>query len=88
MMQTISFKRFFENNNYRIDERVFGEKVSILGTIFGCRHEHLSRPFEQNKTPYIVCLECGARKQFSNETFQTFGAFYHPPIVRDISEVF
>lgn len=86
-MQTISLKRFFENNDQRIDERVFGEKIGLLGLFFGCQHVRLSRPFEQNKTAYRTCLECGARKQFNNRTFETFGSFYHPPIVREITEL-
>ena len=87
-MQTVSLKRFLENDKHRINERVFGEKVGFLGNLFGCWHENLSRPFEQYNSAYIACLDCGARKQFNNKTFKTFGAFYHPPIVRPIQEFF
>ena len=70
-----------------IDERIFGKKVGLMGKLFGCWHNELSRPFKRSKTSYRVCLSCGARKQFDDTTFRTFGGFYHPPIVRKVAEV-
>ncbi len=65
-----------------IDIRVFGDKVGFLGRVFGCLHRDLSRPFTRGKMGYRSCTECGARAGFDNETFKTYGGFYHPPIVR------
>ncbi len=61
--------------------RVFGEKVGLIGKIFGCWHEEMSRPFSQERIAYRTCMKCGARKQFNSETLQTHGAFYFPPLV-------
>ena len=83
-MQTISLENRIQNVRNSIDRRIFGEKVGVFGKLFGCWHENLSRPFGQNTTTYRTCLECGARKQFNTETLQTHGAFYYPPIVREI----
>jgi hypothetical protein len=62
---------------------IFGHKVGLIGKLFGCRHENLSRPFSQNNVTYRSCLDCGARRQFDGQTLQTFGAFYYPPIVKE-----
>lgn len=65
-----------------VDRRVFGEKVGFLAKFFGCEHRNISRPFISGKTSYRTCLQCGARKQFDTETFETFGEFYYPPAER------
>ncbi len=65
-----------------IDRRVFGEKVGLLGKIFGCWHEDMSRPFSHEHIAYRSCMKCGARKQFDSETLRTHGSFYFPPIVK------
>ena len=67
----------------KIDSFVFGQKMSLLTKLFGCWHENLSRPFTQGKTSYRSCLDCGARKQFNAETFETYGKFHAPPIVQE-----
>jgi hypothetical protein len=66
-----------------IDSCVFGRKLGLGAKLFGCWHENLSRPFTQGKTSYRSCLDCGARKQFNAETFETYGKFYAPPIVQE-----
>lgn len=75
--------------NYKIDENktavehnFFGEKVGLLGKLFGCGHQNLSRPFSKNNVGYRSCLNCGARKQFNPKTLETFGSFYFPPIIK------
>lgn len=60
-------------------ERVFGGKIGLFGTLFGCWHKRLSRPFTIDKDSYRSCLHCGARKQFNADTLQTFGKFHYPP---------
>ena len=65
-----------------VDQRVFGEKVGLIGKIFGCWHEDMSRPFSREKIAFRSCLKCGARKQFDSETLETFGGFYFPPITK------
>jgi hypothetical protein len=66
-------------NRRMIDSRVFGPKISMISTVFGCWHDNLSRPFTRGKTSYRSCLHCGARKQFNAETLETFGSFYASP---------
>lgn len=65
-----------------IDRRVFGEKVGLIGKIFGCWHEEMSRPFSDENIAYRSCIKCGARKQFDSGTLQTHGSFYFPPVVK------
>ena len=62
-----------------IDTRVFGQKIGMLSTVFGCWHDNLSRPFNDGKTVYRSCLGCGARRQFDPESLRTFGRFYATP---------
>ena len=63
------------------NDQAFGEKMGIMGKIFGCWHKELSRPFTNQKQSYRVCLNCGARKHFDAENLKTFGPFYYPPSV-------
>lgn len=58
---------------------VFGEKIGLIGKLFGCWHKDLSRPFTIKNSSYRVCLDCGARKRFDAENLRTFGPFYYPP---------
>jgi hypothetical protein len=58
-----------------------GQKIGIMGKIFGCWHKDLTRPFTENKRSYRVCTECGARREFDTKTFKTLGTFYYPPSV-------
>lgn len=62
-------------------DRVFGEKIGIMGKIFGCWHKHLSRPFTNQKRSYRACLDCGAMKRFDTDTLKTVGPFYYPPTI-------
>ena len=62
-------------------DRVFGDKIGIMGKIFGCWHKQLSRPFTNQKSSYRACLNCGALKHFDTETLKTYGAFHYPPII-------
>ena len=63
------------------NDRVFGEKIGIMGKLFGCWHKELSRPFSNRKSSYRACLNCGAMKRFDTENLKTFGPFYYPPVV-------
>lgn len=69
----------------RLDKRVFGEKVGVLASLFGCWHDNVSRPFVEGKTAYRSCLKCGARKQFDSATLKTHGKFYYPPLVKRVN---
>ena len=66
----------------KIDRYVFGNKLGLMVTLFGCWHNNVGRPFVQGKTAYRSCLQCGARKQFNSETLETHGTFYFPPVIK------
>jgi hypothetical protein len=63
-------------------EAAIGTKIGIMGTLFGCWHKRLSRPFTEKNSSYRTCLECGARRKFNTESFKTSGPYYYPPSVR------
>ena len=63
---------------------VFGEKIGVIGKVFGCWHKNLTRPFSAGRQYYRACLECGARRRFDAESFKTFGSFYYPPTVSSV----
>lgn len=60
---------------------VFGNKIGLLGSLFGCWHKQLTRPFTIGSDSYRACLDCGARKQFDTQTLETIGSFHYPPTV-------
>lgn len=55
-----------------------GTKIGIFGSLFGCWHKRLTRPFSERNVSYRACLECGARKNFNTQNFKMFGPFYFP----------
>ena len=59
----------------------FGKRIGIVGKVFGCWHNNLTRPFTNQSGSYRACLNCGARKPFDTQTLKTFDSFYYPPIV-------
>jgi hypothetical protein len=61
------------------DESVFGAKVGLIATIFGCWHSNVSRPFGSGSKTYRACLDCGARQPFDLEKFKSRGRYYYPP---------
>lgn len=62
-------------------ENAFGDRIGLVGKIFGCWHKQLSRPFSDKKSAYRACLNCGARKRFDTANLKTFGPFYYPPAI-------
>jgi hypothetical protein len=66
-----------------VDQFVFGQKVGLMTTLFGCWHNNISRPFVNGKIAYRSCLQCGARKHFNPETLKTDKNFYFPPAAKD-----
>ena len=62
-------------------------RLSKIGTvlnrwfseIFGCQHREMSRPFSRHGETYRVCITCGARRQFDDQTWNSSGRYYHKP---------
>jgi hypothetical protein len=65
-----------------ISEGVFGREVGLITRLIGCYHRDLSRPLSERGTAYKSCLNCGARKPFNPETFESDGKFYYPPVTQ------
>jgi hypothetical protein len=80
MNQVLDQNRIAQSVLNRTD-RVFGDRIGIMGKIFGCWHKELSRPFTNQKSSYRACLNCGAMKRFDTETLKTVGPFYYPPTI-------
>jgi hypothetical protein len=45
--------------------RVLTRVVHSITSVFGCRHDRLSRPFTIQSQSYMVCLECGRKVFYS-----------------------
>lgn len=58
--------------------QIFGKKIGLLATLFGCSHPRLSRPFSHDNVGYRTCINCGAKKKFDLETRTTSAAAYYP----------
>lgn len=71
-----------KSRSNHLNEQVFGDKVGLFASLFGCWHKRITRPFTESKACYRACLDCGARKPFNPETLETERRFYYPPIVK------
>ena len=47
--------------------RVLRNVVHVVSSVFGCKHERLTRPFTIQKQSYMMCLECGQKVFYSME---------------------
>jgi hypothetical protein len=63
-------------------EDPIGEKIGFFGKLFGCWHKRLTRPVTRNRVTFRSCIDCGARRKFDMERFQTMGPFFYPPTVK------
>ena len=56
--------------------------------IFGCAHNEMSRPFSRHGESYRVCINCGARRQFDPQTWNSSGRHYYKQArVSDLQDV-
>ena len=78
-MQTILEQNRIAQSFGNQTDKAFGNKIGLLGMLFGCWHKSLSRPFTIGNDSYRACLDCGARKHFDPQTLKTFGSFHYPP---------
>ena len=47
-----------------------------VGSIFGCSHREMSRPFSRHGETFRVCIDCGAHRQFDSKTWESSGPYY------------
>lgn len=59
-----------------INKKMFEKPIGLIGRVFGCWHQELSRPFTNERESYRMCLHCGAHRRFDTETFKTYGPYY------------
>ena len=69
---------------YSQSERKTLENVTLAiarwtGELFGCKHREMSRPFSRHGETYRVCISCGARRRFDEETWNSSGGYYFKP---------
>ena len=50
-----------------------------LAAFFGCPHKEMSRPFSRQGETYRVCINCGARRNFDGNTWNSSGPYYFKP---------
>jgi hypothetical protein len=48
--------------------------VFLYDFMFGCGHEHVTRPFTLNRRTYKVCLDCGKQIYYSPVTMRQLTA--------------
>ena len=53
-------------------------RVGLTARLFGCHHKRLSLPRSNSNESYRECVNCGTRRNFNPETWQTIGPFYFP----------
>jgi len=84
-MQTILEQNYIADKIINKTDGIFGGKIGILASVFGCWHKQLSRPFTNANESFRVCIECGARRRFDANILKTFNSFYYPPTVLPVS---
>ncbi len=72
------FENVAKELNSNIQEEVFGEKVGFMSRVFGCWHGRMSKPVTTREITYRFCPNCGIRRRFDLDTFQTHGSYYYP----------
>jgi len=71
-----------EHYSHSDQVRVSKIRLSVgrwLTEIFGCQHKQMSRPFSRHGESYRVCIACGARRQFDEQTWDSAGPYYYKP---------
>jgi hypothetical protein len=53
-------------------------RIGLATRLFGCHHKQLSLPRSNGREGYRECINCGARRNFNAETWQSAGPFYFP----------
>ena len=81
MQAVLEQNKIAESLGNQTQERTFGERIGFLGSLFGCWHRSLSRPFTIGNDSYCACLDCGARKPFDTQNLTVYGSFHYPPAV-------
>lgn len=81
IMQAVLEQNYIAKKVNNKAEGVFGAKIGIFASLFGCWHKQLSRPFTHGKESYRACLHCGARQKFDAEKMKTTRKFYYPPTI-------
>jgi hypothetical protein len=80
-MQAVLDQNLIADSLVRENENSIGDKIGIFVRWFGCWHKRLGRPVTRDRVTFRSCIECGARRRFDTERFQSLGPFYYPPTV-------
>lgn len=78
-MQAILEKNKAAKSAANQTDEAFGKRIGLIGSLFGCWHKEISRPFTIGNNSYRACLHCGARKHFDPKILKTYGSFHYPP---------
>jgi len=81
-MQAVFDQNLIADSLMKENDSSLGNKIGFFSKVFGCWHKRLGRPVTRNRVTFRSCIECGARKKFDMERFQTMGPFYYPPTVK------
>lgn len=71
-----------EHYSNREPGRISNLSVTVgrwLGEILGCPHKEMSRPFSGQGETYRVCISCGARRRFDQQSWNSAGPYYYRP---------
>jgi hypothetical protein len=79
MQTALGTLEHYKNVEGRRLSNIASAMVNWLCEIFGCPHKQMSRPFSRHGEAYRVCLACGARRRFDEQTWNTRGPFYYKP---------
>jgi len=70
------------NSDSTADRPARHRRMGLAAWLFGCHHKRLSLPRSNASESYRECVNCGARRNFNAETWQTIGPFYFPETTR------
>lgn len=81
MQAILEQNRIAEKFTNQTGSTEFGNRIGLIGKLFGCWHKDLTRPLTIENSSYRACLHCGARKHFDPNNLKTFGSFHYPPAI-------
>ena len=81
LMQAVFDQNLITDSLNKESDNSLGNKIGLFSKVFGCWHKRLSRPVTRDRVTFRSCIECGARRRFDMERYQTMGPFYYPPTV-------
>jgi hypothetical protein len=76
-MQAVATLKGYSRREQSIRSDLTFALAHLIGRVFGCAHNDMSRPFSRHGEAYRVCIACGAHRRFDQKAWTSRGPFYY-----------